>query len=199
MTKTEFLTELEKQLYGLPSDDIKKSLDYYAEMIDDRIEDGMSESEAVAAIGNTQDIAKEILMDIPLAKLVKTKIKPKRTFTAWEIALLILGSPIWISLLLAAFAVVLSVYVVLWSVIISLWALFVSFVSCALGGIVCGICVAVNGNGLSGGAMIGASIVCAGLAVFMFYGCKAATKGILILTKKVAFCIKNCFVKKEEA
>ena len=47
--------------------------------------------------------------------------------------------------------------------------------------------------------MIGAGIVCAGLSIFMFYGCKAATKGILVLTKKLAVWIKNCFIKKEEA
>ena len=48
MSKTEFLTELKKALEGLPEEDIEKSLEYYSEMIDDRIEDGLSEEEAVA-------------------------------------------------------------------------------------------------------------------------------------------------------
>ena len=46
--------------------------------------------------------------------------------------------------------------------------------------------------------MIAIGFVCAGLSIFMFYGYKAATNGILILTKKVATGIKNCFIKKEK-
>ena len=62
-----------------------------------------------------------------------------------------------------------------------------------------GIAFACNGNVLTGVAMIGAGFVCAGLSVFMFYGCRAATKGVLMLTKKLAVWTKNCFIKKEEA
>ena len=32
-----------------------------------------------------------------------------------------------------------------------------------------------------------------------FFGCNGATKGIAILTKKIALGIKKCFVKKEDA
>ena len=40
MTKTEFLEQLKNSLTGLSEEDIKKSVDYYEEMIDDRMEDG---------------------------------------------------------------------------------------------------------------------------------------------------------------
>ena len=48
MNKAQFLCELEKLLYGLPQEDIKQSLDYYSEIIDDRIEDGLSEYDAIS-------------------------------------------------------------------------------------------------------------------------------------------------------
>ena len=49
-------------------------------------------------------------------------MRPKRRLQAWEIVLLALGLPVWLSLGLAALAVVLSLYVVVWSLDVSLWA-----------------------------------------------------------------------------
>ena len=43
MTKQEFLRELWNRLTELPQEDVEKSLDYYSEMIDDRVEDGLTE------------------------------------------------------------------------------------------------------------------------------------------------------------
>lgn len=83
--------------------------------------------------------------------------------------------------------------------IISLWAVFVSLAACGFAGVIAGIVFAVTGNGVPGLATIGAGIVCAGLAILSFFGCKAITKGMLILTKKVALGIKNRLIKKEEA
>ena len=48
MNKTEFLDALRHALGKLPSYEVEQSIAFYAEMIDDRIEDGMSEQEAVA-------------------------------------------------------------------------------------------------------------------------------------------------------
>ncbi len=125
--------------------------------------------------------------------------KSNNSMKPWEIVLLALGSPIWLSLGIAAVAVILSLYISLWSVLISLWAVFGSLIGCAFGVVVSGIVFAFTVNGLTGVAIIGAGIVCAGFSIFAFYGCKAATKGILIPTKKFAVWIKNRFIKKEEA
>ena len=199
MNKQEFLSQLRKGLCGLPQADIQERLTFYDEMIADRMEEGLSEDEAVAAIGSVDEIITQTLADIPLAKIAKEKIKSKRRLKAWEIILLVLGSPIWLSLGIAAVAVILSVYVVLWSVIIALWSVFASLVGCSVGGVASSVILAINGNGLTGIAVIGAGFVCAGLSIFMFYGCKAVTKGIIILTKKLAMLIKLCFIEKEEA
>ena len=45
--------------------------------------------------------------------------------------------------------------------------------------------------------MIGGGFFCVGLSIFAFFGCKAATKGIFILTKKIVLGIKNLLLKKE--
>ena len=199
MNKQEFLISLRKNLSGLPQNDIEERLTFYSEMIDDRIEDGLSEEEAIFEIGNVDDITKQIIADIPFTKLAKEKIRPKRRLKAWEIVLIILGFPVWLPLLISAFAVILSLYILLWSVIISLWAVFASLAACSVGGILACVIFVAGGNEASGFAMFAAGLVCAGLTIFMFYGCKAVTDGIVILTKKMAIWIKNCFVKKEEA
>lgn len=80
-------------------------------------------------------------------------------------------------------------------VIVSLWALFGSVVGCAFGAIAYGIGLSIGGNGLEGVAVIGAGIVLAGLSVFLFFGCKAVTRLSVLLTKKIALGIKNCFKK----
>ena len=198
MNKQEFLLQLRNGLSGLPKEDIEERVAFYNEMIEDQIEDGLSEEEAVSNIGEVDTVVKQIIADIPLAKLAKKRIRPEKGLKTWAIILLILGFPLWFSLCIAAFAVVLSIYAVLWSVIISFWAVFVSFAACFLGGIIAGTALAFGGFALTGTAVIGVGIACAGLSIFSFYICKAASKGILILTKKVTVQVKKCFIKKEK-
>lgn len=197
MTKLEFITALNDRLSGLPSDEVGERIGFYVEMIEDGVEDGISEEEAVARIGTVDEIADRIIADVPFAKLAREKAKPKRRLAAWEIVLLAVGSPIWVPLLIAALVVVLALYIVLWSLIVSLWAVFASVAASAVGGAVGGVLFTVTGSSLSGIAVIGAGVCCAGLAIFLFFGCTAATRGVAVLTKRIALGIKKRFVGKE--
>lgn len=199
MTKYEFLSSLQNRLSGLPQEDVEERLHFYGEMIEDRMEEGLLEAEAVSAVGSAEEIAGQIIADIPLVKIAKETIKPKRQMKAWEIVLLTLGSPLWISLLAAAFAVLLSLYAVLWSVILSLWAVFAAVAVCSVGCNLPGLWFVLSGKQLPGIAVIGIGILCMGLAIFLFYGCRAATKGLLLLSRKILMWVKRFFMKKEEA
>lgn len=178
MNKQQFLKALRKRLSALPRAELEERLRFYSEMIEDRMEEGLSEAEAVAAVGSAEEIAAQILGEDP-----RPAVRPKKN--AWEITLLILGFPLWFPLLVAAFAVALSLYVSLWAVIISLWAVFASLAICALALLVCGIVSAFGAMISLGIALVGGSLVCAGLSIFLFFGCKALTKGTCILTKKL--------------
>ena len=197
MTKEEFKRALSAALSGLPAQDVAERVNFYSEMIDDRMEEGFSEEAAVGEMGPISDIVSEIIAQTPLMHIVKDKIKPKRRLGAWEIVLLILGAPIWLSLIISAFAVFLSLYVSLWSLIVSLWASFASLAACAPAALLLGIGFACGGHLLSGIAVFGAGLVCAGLSIFMLLACKSATKGVLVLTGKIALGIKKCFIKGE--
>ena len=199
MNKQEFLARLREGLSGLPQDDVEERLAFYSEMIDDRMEEGLSEEAAVAEIGPIETIVSQTISDIPITKLVREKVRPNRKMRGWEIALLILGFPLWFPLLITALALIFTLYVVIWSVIISLWAVEASFIVGAIGGLAAGVLLTCQGDVTEGLLMIAASVVLAGLSVFLFFGCLAATKGAVWLTKKIAVWIKSLFIRKESA
>lgn len=195
MNKQAFLDALRQGLAGLPSEEADERLHFYEEMIDDRVEDGLSEEEAVAQIGSVDEVLAQISGEIPLHTLVKQSIQPRRTLRAWEIVLLVLGAPIWGSLLLAALAVVFALYIVLWALVIVIYAVTLSL---AVSGLAC-IAALFFGfaDGLSSaGMLIGAGLVCMGLAVLLGYGCVQATRGVIKLTGNGIRGLKSRMMRK---
>ena len=197
MTKEEFSAELRSELSGVPQEELSERIGFYMEMIDDRMEDGLSEEDAVADVGTVKEIAAQIFADLPMGKIVKEKIKPKRKLRAWEILLLAVGSPIWGSLLIALAAVILSVYVTLWSGIVSLWAVFGSLVGSSTGAVALGILLIVRGTVAWGIGSFGVALVCAGVSIFAFIGCLYATRGVVCLTKGIFLWCKRRLIRKE--
>ena len=209
MRKSEFLAELRKYLQGLPEEDIQSSLDYYAEMIDDRTEEAGDEEAAVAGVGTPWAVATEIrnekraeaAADRTTEKepekepeRVEKTVKEKRRLSPLVIVLLILGSPIWISLLVAAFSIVIAVYAVLWSAIVCLWSVVVALGASAIAGILYLPYYAVMGRVWIGIALAGAGLFTGGLGVLAFLGSLCATKGMAILSKQIFRFIRFCFV-----
>ncbi len=183
MNKEQFLIELASALAGLPEEDIEKSLEYYSEMIDDRIEEGLSEEAAVAEVGSIDEIRAQIIKDTPLPKIIKERVKPKRSFRGWEIAVIIIGFPLWFPLLISAAAVIFSVYVTLWSVIVAFFAVDIAFFAAALAGILASLPIFIIGNAASGLFLIGAGLLCAGFGILWLFLCIGTVKGMVWLTK----------------
>ena len=200
MNKQTFLDELYHLLKFLPHAERQQHMDYYAEMIDDRMEDGLAEEEAVAALGSPADIAAQIPGDAPQ--------KPFRKYPVWAIVLIILGAPLWIALLLAAAAVMLSVGIslaaVYISVLLTLWAclaalyltdlaLLLSFLAAAAGGVF----YLVQGVTTPSLLFFGAGLACAGGTVLLFLLCNRLSRLLWHLTKWSALKIAGIFRRKE--
>ena len=202
MTKIQFMLALNEKLSALPKNEIEERLTFYSEVIDDRIEEGMSEEEAVAAIGDTDEIAKGIMAESSQVKPENDpnpEEKTKRRLAGWEIAFLILGIPVWLPLISAAFVVSLSLYVSAWAILISLWACFGVL---AIGSpylLVLGIVQIISSQRITGIALIGAALSCVGITVFAFYGCLALSKLMIRLTAWSFKRIARLFSKKEVA
>lgn len=207
MRKQEFLENLKKQLWALSPADVQRSLDYYCEMIDDRMEDGLSEEEAVAAIGDLEEIVQQILTETPrppatVNKEPKQTAQPKQTkekgrVQPWIIVLLILGAPLWISLITGLGGGVLGIYVGLWSVVIALYATTFALAVCALGLLIAAFSLLWIRHFAKCAVVVGAALLCAGLAILIFLLSNLAAKGLVALTKLIWNGITGIFKRKE--
>ncbi|MBO4579633.1 MAG: DUF1700 domain-containing protein [Clostridiales bacterium] len=197
MNKEEFLNELRQKLSGLPKEDLEERISFYREIIEDHMEDGVTEEEAVASIGSVDSVVEQIMSEIPLTKLVKQKVKPKNKLKTWQIVLIAVGSIVWVPLLIAFLAVALALYIVIWALVIWVYAIDLS---CALSAIGClGSIAQYAASGNAAGVLysIAAALVMAGLAILLFFASIAVTKGVIKLTGKILLGIKTSFVGKE--
>ncbi len=192
MTKKEFVRALYANLSNVPDKELEERVMFYSEMIDDLIEEGYSEEQAVKKIGSVEDISAAIAKEFPLTSGKEAKNKNSK-ISSGQVLMITLGSPLWISLLVAAFAVVISLYAVIWSVVVGFWAIEVSLWAGALYGIIGAVVLPFFNSGFTAILLLSCAAVCAGLAIFSLYGCKATTRLALFLTKKSAQLIKTLF------
>ena len=132
MNKKQFCTLLENELrLYLSSKEVYKTLNFFKEMIDDRVDEGLSEEEAVSQLGNIDDIVGQILDEHNIKKRQKKlvwRFIPQKTPSAANIIIAILLFPIWITI----FSLVASFFLVFISLIFSL---VVSVIAFFVGGI----------------------------------------------------------------
>ena len=197
MNKAEFLNELRTKLNGLPQNDIEERVSFYTEMIDDRVEDGMSEEEAIEQIGPVDKVVETIVSEIPLSKIVKAKVKPQKKMPVWAIVLLVLGFPVWFPILISLVSVIFSVYLTLWIIVITLYAVDLSLAVASIASIASAFIAFIGGEPLVGLASIGSFMVCGALSVLMFFGCGYVVKGVVFVTRKMLLGIKSWFIGKE--
>lgn len=170
MNKEKFLDTLYHLLKSIPNAERQQHIDYYEEMIHDRMEDGVSEEDAVAALGSPADIAAQILGDVPP--------KPARRFPVWAMILIVLGSPLWLSLLLAAAAVglaivfsIVAVYIALWSILAALYAADLALLLGFIAGITGAVFYLVQSIPVPAIVFLGGGLTCAGCTVLLFFLC----------------------------
>lgn len=174
MNKEEFLNRLREALKGLPAAETEKSALYYAEILDDRMEDGMSEVEAVASLGAPEEVAENLKLELPLGTLVRSKMSGSG-MGAGTVVLLVLGSPVWLPLLLAGLAVALSLAVSLWAIVLSLWTVVLALML-TLSLSVVGAAMKWANFPAEAVFLLGAACVSGGLAIPAFFFMRKATE-----------------------
>ena len=197
MNKLDFLAKLEEKLQPLPDEERAKALEYYFEIIDDRMDCGVTEDEAVRACGDIDQIAEQIIIDTPLTKLVKQKNKTRRRMQTWEILLIILGFPIWFSLAVAFFCVLLAISIVLWCVVLCVFVVGIALGASALATCIAAVVLLVQGKFMPALFLLGCAMICAGLTILFFLLGKLCGKGVAKLHKLTFRGIKRCFIRKE--
>ena len=195
MTKQLFLNELAAALHSLPREERYRTLGYYDELIDDRMEDGQSEEDAVASLGEPQQVAREILGEEEPAP------STSRGRKVWLIVLLVLGFPLWGSLLLTAAILLLCVYICLFLPVFLLGVLALAFLAGALIGVVGTPFLIVDVGLLTGGLpaglfQLGLSVALLGLAVLSALGFYFTGKATVKAGRAIWRWIRRSFAKK---
>ena len=203
MTKIEFLLELDDRLKGLYEDDREASCQFYGEMIDDRIEDGMSEEEAVADLGSIDDIVKHIIAEIPISRIIKTKMKATKRLGAIAIVALIFGGLILLPIGISLLAAFLAVYVTMWSLVISLYSVAISFSACGIASVFMLILSITRGQIAGGLFVLGAGALLLGLSIPLYSICKGFAKAMWSFSRyvlrKIKAAIKTSLLKGGKA
>ena len=130
MTKLEFMRQLEARLTSIPRSEVEKTKAYFDEMIQDRMEEGSTEEEAVAAMGDPAVIAAGILNDASIPSLVRAKVEKRQKNSGNKgllILLAIIGFPIWFPLFMVLLSVILSVYITIGAILFSIFVVLFSF------------------------------------------------------------------------
>lgn len=196
MTKDEFLKRLQQLLKQLPPDDRQRHLEYYSELIEDKIEDGMPLYDAVASLGTPEHLAAEILHQTPLPVLVRSAVRPKRGWTGLSIALIILGSPLWLSLLLAAVAVLITVVACIWSVVVALLAVDAAILAAGLAVVI----LSFAANGMAGILMVfGLGLILLGLGLVAIPAIIELFRLMARASAATFRAVKSLFIRKEDA
>ncbi len=197
MTKQGFESALRGGLAGFAEDDITKAIDFYVEMINDRMEDGASEEEAVAALGPVDGIIDNFIAETPMQKIIKKRVKREGGMRAWEIVLLVLGSPIWLPILICILAVVLTIYIVLWALVIVLYAVTLALAASSLACLAYSVFNFCEGNFVPGLFALTCALLLAGLAILLFLASNRIARLIAILGKKIWLGIKYLVLGKK--
>lgn len=195
MNRQDFLTRLAAALASLPDGEVHKILVYYDEMISDRMEDGMTEREAVESFGSVSALAQRILAETPLAQRVAAKAQTKNRGVL--ILLLAVTLPVWLPLLLAVGGALLGVLGTLFGLSVALVAIFVSFAVASVTCLITGIVRFATLGVASGLFAIGAGLILAALTVFGWFLMAGGVCAIRKLARALYRRIALLFRRKE--
>ncbi len=177
MTEKEYLKELKRNLSALKRSDRNSLIEFYKEMIEDKIENGKTEREAIAELEPADVVAKRTLAEYGIDE---EELSKRKKISGTTLALVIIGSPLWIPLAIAALAIVLAVAISILAVIISIASACIGVTLSSPFFLVMGIITAFSD--------VGTGLIAIG------YGLSAAALGILAVTgiyKLIAYIVKK--------
>ena len=142
MDKQSFLASLRSAVSTLPPDEIERTVAYYEELIEDRMEDGMSEEEAVGSMEPIVTLASKAFESYRTPPALRDNgagggqagggqsapPPQKRRGHVLLVILAVLGSPVWIPVMLALGAAALVVIAVMFVAIIVIIAAVLSLI-----------------------------------------------------------------------
>ncbi len=180
MTKKEFLFYLRKKLRHFPPSEIESALDYYDEVINEKmLREHLSETQAVASLGRPADVAKlcasEMLIDS----------KQKNPGKAAMIFLGVLASPVLLPLGIVAFVILAVIFAIWISLVASFGATAIGGIAFAVGGGIAQVGFVPSFTAVGAGLLIFATFAFLSI-IFAYYGGKLITCFISYIAKTIS-------------
>lgn len=173
MSKSEeFLQQLKSALAHLPYSEVERVVSYYSENVQDKIEDGVSEEEAIASFGNLDEIVSMIEEEVTITSIVKDKVIKKSKDSNVNKILIgiiaVLGIPLWIGLGGLAIGLGIGFLAVFWSIPFALGSMYISLAFTSVSGIFIGFIRMFTFEFATGIAYFGVGVIASGLVVMFF-------------------------------
>ncbi len=191
MTKSTFIDELRGLLESLNEDECNKFISYYEEIIEDYKESGLTEQEVIEKIGSPQSIANNILSEQDSININIPSFNSK----ILNMILLILGFPLWGSLLLTAVLLILSAYIIIWCIPFTTGVSSIAFFVASL--------VSIIGSPFMmadvltvGIVQLGLGITSVGISILLGLVTIYLSKKFIVITKQLTFKVFKSFNKK---
>ena len=117
MNKTDFMLQLNNALHKahVPQNEARDAVQFYAECVDERVEDGATEAEAIEGLGSIDSIVESVVADLPKAARGIGRLDSGNK--ALKVILLVLTFPVWGSILVSLALVAAALIAVLWSLL----------------------------------------------------------------------------------
>ena len=171
--KKEFLSELENELSNRKIDS-SEVIEYYDELIDDRVSNGKTEKTVVKNLGNIDDIIKDIEIEQQVDRAVK-KPTVSNGVKALIAVLGVLSLPVLIPLVIVVIVLIITFGILILSLIISLVAVIVSLIA-AVVGLFVGV--------FTGYVPVILLVFCLGVMLIVVPLCFEAIRGLIFIFRK---------------
>lgn len=184
MNQSEYLKELKRCLSPLDRAETNRVVEYYAELIGDKIESGMAEQEVLAQLGTPRQLADKILSESQEYDNKPQHIKETKSLSVGRIV----GFSILIPFVIIALA--------------TLYSLAVAFILVAIGMMLSGLLTMIGSffviftSFAAGIFQIGISILAAALGVFSGFGAWKFTLLCVKITVKIFKAYVRTYVKE---
>ncbi|MBM7636045.1 DUF1700 domain-containing protein [Streptococcus saliviloxodontae] len=119
MTRTEYLTQLERYLKRLPKEDYEEAMDYFIEYFDEAGPENVAQ--VIEELGSPKEAASDILYQLLDDKMDEQVTSPKKHLSLlWITLLAVLASPVAIPLFLILSAAIITVIAIFFAAFITL-------------------------------------------------------------------------------
>lgn len=198
MNKEIFLKKLNEAMSNFPSEEIRKAQMYYDEAISDRIEEGLTEQEAVANMGDIDAIVTELKINLPISKLIETSVKTSHqqsTNKGLWLFLIIISFPIWAPILVGFGSTAVTLYITVLALILSMFLVIGSLILVSIVAAIGGVYGLFSGNVLAFIGYAGLSSMAIGLFLMSVHPMLALAKSTFKLPPYLFMKIKQAIFK----